>query len=224
MLTGSELLATVKALGDVPRPELVRAAGYVSTKKDGSERFHFTAFYEALLQAKGLNLAPASDNSKAGRRLSFVTHVLFNGSLLVGSAYTALLNLRPGDAFHIHLGRRQIHLIPMAEAEPPLEGDNSDPDGELAGEGPEAEAPDPDTTEVIETAGLVREERDHSRPSGKKGAAAGKGTGKASQTDGSAEARPPEAQSAAKGRKAKGAKTTTRAGERVQNARLAGRR
>jgi hypothetical protein len=78
MHTGSELLATVKALGDVPRPELMRAAGNVSTKKDGSEQFHFTAFYEALLQAKGLNLAPASDNNKAGRRLSFVTHVLFN--------------------------------------------------------------------------------------------------------------------------------------------------
>jgi hypothetical protein len=49
MLTGSELLAKVKELGDVSKSDLVRDCGYVSTKKDGSERLNFTAFYEALL-------------------------------------------------------------------------------------------------------------------------------------------------------------------------------
>ena len=47
MLTGSELLAKVKELGDVSKSDLVRSCGYVSTKKDGSERLNFTAFYEA---------------------------------------------------------------------------------------------------------------------------------------------------------------------------------
>jgi hypothetical protein len=28
------------------------SAGYVSTKKDGTERLNFTAFYEALLEAR----------------------------------------------------------------------------------------------------------------------------------------------------------------------------
>jgi hypothetical protein len=37
MLTGPELLAKVKELGDVSKSELVRSCGYVSTKKDGSE-------------------------------------------------------------------------------------------------------------------------------------------------------------------------------------------
>jgi hypothetical protein len=41
-LTGSDLLAKVKELGDVSKSDLVRAAGYVSTKKDGSERLNFT--------------------------------------------------------------------------------------------------------------------------------------------------------------------------------------
>jgi hypothetical protein len=45
MLTGSDLLAKVKDLGDVSKSDLVRACGYVSTKKDGSERLNFTAFY-----------------------------------------------------------------------------------------------------------------------------------------------------------------------------------
>jgi hypothetical protein len=51
-LTGSELLAKVKEQGDASKSDLVRAAGYVSTKKDGSERLNFTAFYEALLEAR----------------------------------------------------------------------------------------------------------------------------------------------------------------------------
>ena len=56
MLTGTELLAKVKELGDVSKSDLVRSCGYVSTKKDGTERLNFTAFYEALLEAKGMNL------------------------------------------------------------------------------------------------------------------------------------------------------------------------
>ena len=56
MLTGSDLLSKVKELGDVSKSDLVRACGYVSAKKDGGERLNFTAFYEALLEAKGINL------------------------------------------------------------------------------------------------------------------------------------------------------------------------
>ena len=52
MITGPDLLAKVKELGDVSKSELVRECGYLSTKKDGSERLNFTAFYEALLNAK----------------------------------------------------------------------------------------------------------------------------------------------------------------------------
>ena len=44
MLTGSELLAKVKELGDVSRSELVRQCGYVSTRKDGGKRLNFSAF------------------------------------------------------------------------------------------------------------------------------------------------------------------------------------
>lgn len=57
MLTGAALLAKVKELGDASKSDLVRACGYVSTKKDGSERLNFTAFYEALLNAKGLDFS-----------------------------------------------------------------------------------------------------------------------------------------------------------------------
>jgi len=113
MLTGSELLAKVKELGDASKSDLVRACGYVTTRKDGAERLNFTAFYEALLNAKGVDFSTASRSGKAGRKLSFSTKVQFNGNLMVGKAYTAMLDLRPGDEFEIKLGRKQIRLIPL---------------------------------------------------------------------------------------------------------------
>jgi hypothetical protein len=120
MLTGTELLAKVKELGDVSKSDLVRSAGYVSTKKDGSERLNFTAFYEALLEAKGVSLGDgrgSGGKGRPGRSLSFATKIQFNGNLLVGKAYTAQLGLEPGDEFEIKLGRKQIKLIPLGATE-----------------------------------------------------------------------------------------------------------
>ncbi|MBM5801032.1 MAG: AbrB family transcriptional regulator [Cyanobacteria bacterium K_DeepCast_35m_m2_023] len=120
MLTGADLLAKVKELGDVSKSDLVRSCGYVSTKKDGTERLNFTAFYEALLEAKGMNLGGGGGRGgrgRPGRQLSYATKVQFNGNLLVGKAYTAQLGLEPGDEFEIKLGRKQIKLIPLGAAE-----------------------------------------------------------------------------------------------------------
>ncbi|MFZ9849425.1 MAG: AbrB family transcriptional regulator [Vulcanococcus sp.] len=113
MLTGADLLAKVKELGDASKSDLVRSCGYVSTKKDGAERLNFTAFYEALLEAKGVSLGDSGAvRGKAGRKLSYVATVQGNGNLLVGKAYTAMLDLKPGDEFEIKIGRKQIQLIP----------------------------------------------------------------------------------------------------------------
>ena len=129
MLTGPERLAKVKDLGEASNTELVRAPGYVSTKEDGSERLNFTAFYEALLEARGIHLGPARGDGAPGRKLSYVTHVLFNGNLLIGKAYTAQLGLQPGDPFQIQLGRRQIRLHPL-DAPPEAEEGTSSNHGE----------------------------------------------------------------------------------------------
>jgi hypothetical protein len=113
MLTGADLLAKVKELGEVNKTDLVRACGYVSLKKDGSERLNFTAFYEALLEAKGVEVGGSkASRGRAGRKLSYRTKVQFNGNLLIGKAYTALLDLEPGDEFEIKLGRKSVRLIP----------------------------------------------------------------------------------------------------------------
>ena len=115
MLNGSDHLKTVKGLGEVSKSDLIRACGYVSNKKNGAERLNFTAFYEALLEAKGVSLGVGGVGGvgKGGRKLSYVATVQGNGNLLIGKAYTALLDLKPGDEFEIKLGRKQIRLTPV---------------------------------------------------------------------------------------------------------------
>lgn len=54
---------------------------------------------------------------KAGRKLSYKAVVQGNGNLLIGKAYTAILELNPGDEYEIKLGRKQIRLIPVGWAE-----------------------------------------------------------------------------------------------------------
>ena len=123
MLTGTELLAKVKELGDVSKSDLVRSAGYVSTKKDGTERLNFTAFYEALLEARGIHLGPARGDGAPGRKLSYVTHVLFNGNLLIGQAYTRRMGLEPGQEFHIQIHQETGSIWLLS-----VDGDGGDPE------------------------------------------------------------------------------------------------
>ena len=117
LLPGSDLLAKVKDLGDGSKSELVRACGYVSTKKDGTERLNFTAFYEALLEAKGMSIGSSRSGKRPGRQIGYVTRIQFNGNLLVGKAYTAQLGLKPGDEFEIKLGKKQIRLVPLGASD-----------------------------------------------------------------------------------------------------------
>lgn len=123
-LTGADLLSLVKEMGDASKSDLVRAAGYVSIKKDGTERLNFTAFYEALLEAKGIGLgAPTKvGDGRRGRAPGYAITVQFNGNLLVGKAYTAQLGLKPGDQFRIKLGKNgNISLIPSHQPENDVE-------------------------------------------------------------------------------------------------------
>ena len=53
---------------------------------------------------------------KGGRKLSYIAKVQGNGNLLIGKAYTAMLNLEPGDEFEIKLGKKAIRLLPTGDA------------------------------------------------------------------------------------------------------------
>jgi hypothetical protein len=110
MLTGPELLAKVKELGDANKSDLVRECGYV---KDNG-RLCYVDFYDALLEAKGFTMSKAKG---AGRRLTYKTKVQFNGKLQIGDGYVREMGLEPGAEFEIKLGRNNItltHAIPVA--------------------------------------------------------------------------------------------------------------
>lgn len=127
------MLSKVKELGNVSKSDVVRGCGYVSTKKDGSERLNFTAFYNALLEAKGISVgAEGKSAGSRGRKLSYATKVQFNGNLLIGKAYTAILGLEPGDEFEIKLGRKQIKLIPLGSADEEPETTDSETEETVA--------------------------------------------------------------------------------------------
>ena len=117
-LTGKELLNKVKELGDAtPKDQAARETGYSSTKKDGTERIEYTAFYEALLEAKGLALAPAV-TSRPGRQLSYKAKVQANGNLIVSAGYTALQGAEAGHEFTIQLlDDGCIMLAPICEGD-----------------------------------------------------------------------------------------------------------
>ena len=53
MLTGIQLINTIKSLPDMDEKELVRTCGYSHTQKNGTEKLNFTDFYVAVLKAKG---------------------------------------------------------------------------------------------------------------------------------------------------------------------------
>ena len=113
-LIGDVLLEKIKEVGDVSKSDLVRACGYVSTKKDAGERLNYTAFYEALLEAKGVDTL---FNGSQHDHLDFIATVDSNGDLEIDKKYTELLDLRPGDQFDIKIGRKGFRLVPCDDYE-----------------------------------------------------------------------------------------------------------
>ena len=118
MLVGKELLEKSKLLSKKSEDEIARGCGYVGP----SGRVLRKSFYRALVEAKGYKLGNsgpgrAGNRSARGRQAVFKTKVHGNGNLLIGKAYTALLDLKAGDEFEIKLGRKQIRLLPAGDSE-----------------------------------------------------------------------------------------------------------
>ena len=119
MLTGSELIAKTKELKGVSESEKVLACGYFSTTKSGKRRLNFNAYYKAIAIAQGYKSSNENELGgigKGGRKLSYIATVQGNGNLLIGKAYTALLDLKAGDEFEIKLGKKQIRLLPSEDS------------------------------------------------------------------------------------------------------------
>ena len=119
-LSGKTLLKELKKLSksapDASRRELAKLCGYTKTTKKGEEKINVAAFYEALLEAKGLNLGGESGDKRRGREKTYKVTVQKNGQLLIGSAYVKDMNVEPGDEFEVKLGYKNIHLVKCGEA------------------------------------------------------------------------------------------------------------
>ena len=121
MLTGGELIAKTKELKGVSESERVIACGYFSLSKNGKKRKNYNAYYKAIAEAQGYKSNGENDASevgKGGRKLSYKATVQGNGNLLIGKAYTALLDLKAGDNFEIKFKKKGkvIRLLPTKES------------------------------------------------------------------------------------------------------------
>ncbi|MEB3339066.1 MAG: AbrB family transcriptional regulator [Leptolyngbyaceae bacterium] len=110
-LTGEALLRRVKELESLSKEDKARECGYYTVTKNSVERVNIMKFSNALLDAVGIELdGKPSGNGRGGRSASYRVSVQSNGNLLIGSAYTKQMELKPGDEFEISLGRKHIHL------------------------------------------------------------------------------------------------------------------
>lgn len=109
-LTGKALLQKVKELSHMTKRETARECGYYTLTKDNQPRISLSNFYDALLEAKGITLEPETSKDGRGREPTYRVTVHKNGQIVIGSAYTEEMNLKPGDEFEIKLGYKHIHL------------------------------------------------------------------------------------------------------------------
>lgn len=111
-LVGDELLNKVKELENESREEKAKQCGYYTVTKNGIERVNMMKFLNALIDAdEGIQLdSTPSANGRGGRSASYRISVQSNNNLLIGSAYTKQMNLKPGDEFIITLGKKHIRL------------------------------------------------------------------------------------------------------------------
>ncbi len=110
-LSGEALLNKVRELGNISKEEKARACGYKTVTKQGVERVNMMKFSNALIDATGIDLDNREDyNSRGGRSATYRVRVQSNGNLLIGTAYTKQMDLKPGDEFQITLGRKHITL------------------------------------------------------------------------------------------------------------------
>jgi len=125
-LEGKALLAKIRSLSDASKADIVRACGYVSRKRNGTARLEFRVFYEALLEARGLQVATRASeeilnrSSRAKRakdNKSFHVLVSEEDSVLLTRRCARQLDLQPGDRFCIRLESGAIILDPVGPDE-----------------------------------------------------------------------------------------------------------
>jgi len=133
-LTGNELLQLIKANPGKSAKQLAELAGYTTVTKTGQSRVKMLAFQNAVLAANKIRLGAEeteAERGRGGRKASYRIQVQSNGNLLIGSAYTKQMGLRPGTQFEVQPGRKHIKLVQLDGGEEDGAGsENGGPDDE----------------------------------------------------------------------------------------------
>lgn len=126
-LKGKALLQRVKELAHLSRREKARMCGYYTVTKKEQPRVNLIEFYDALLAAKDIPVGLDASKDGRGREPTYRVKVHKNGQIVIGSAYTQEMGLKPGDEFIIKLGYKHIHLLKIDSEDEPQPEDASDP-------------------------------------------------------------------------------------------------
>ena len=118
-LTGKILLRKVKQLSYLPKREQARWCGYYTVAKSGSVKINLASFLEALLAAVDTSLVLETSKERKYREPTYRVKVNKNGQILIRSAYTTLMGLKPGDEFKIKLDAGQIQLLQVSNPNEP---------------------------------------------------------------------------------------------------------
>jgi hypothetical protein len=115
-LQGKALLQKVSEFSHLSKRETAKACGYYTVSKDGQVRVNMSDFYDALLEAKGIQLEPHKQKKDGrGREASYRVTVHQNGQIVIGSAYTKEMGLETGDEFEVKLGYKHIRFIQLGD-------------------------------------------------------------------------------------------------------------
>ncbi|MEL6939013.1 MAG: AbrB family transcriptional regulator, partial [Cyanobacteria bacterium J06598_1] len=105
-------------LEHLSREDKAKTCGYYTVTKNGVTRVNMMKFLNALIEAEGIQIdSTQTGNGRGGRSASYRITVQSNGNLLIGSAYTKQMGLKPGDEFEISLGRKHIKLKQVGDTE-----------------------------------------------------------------------------------------------------------
>ena len=74
-LTGFELINFQFINKDLTKQELVKGAGYYTIKEDGSVRYNYTAYYEALIEAKSGVVQTTRERVVTGEDVTYTIQV-----------------------------------------------------------------------------------------------------------------------------------------------------
>ena len=114
-LTGKTLLRKVKKLSHLPKREQAKRCGYYTVAKSGSVKINLASFLEALLAAVDTSLVLETSKERKYREPTYRVKVNKNGQILIRSAYTKLMGLKPGDEFKIKLDSGDIQLLQVTK-------------------------------------------------------------------------------------------------------------